>query len=261
MTNLYAIVTNYFVCFLTGSIVNREIPLSRGMIQTEWFPYALFLSLTFIIFFNVNAYTIQKVGMIITSVFQKLSLIFPAILGFVIFGEEGSVSKYIAIGLAVMSIILINIKKSSDVDMAAQIKTYWYWPFVVLFGSGLIETLLFYVEQTGKVVNAGVDFVSILFFLAGCWGLLFMTLTNQFIKVKRNDLIAGVLIGVPNFFTIYLIIKGLEVGYDGSVLFPLNNVGVIVTVAIVGILFFKEKLSIINYLGLGMALVSVYLIS
>ena len=237
------------------------MPISEGMIHTEWFPYALFLSLTFIIFFNVNAYTIQKVGMIITSVFQKLSLVFPAILGFLIFGEQGTVSKYIAISLAVISIILINIKKATDDDVAAQIKTYWYWPFIVLFGSGFIEGTLFYAQQTGKVLDAGVAFVSILFFLAGCWGLLFMTLTNQLKKVKRNDLIAGVLIGVPNFFTIYLIIKGLEVGYDGSVLFPLNNVGVIVTVAIVGILFFKEKLSGLNYLGLVMALISVYLIS
>jgi len=231
------------------------------MHKAEWFPYALFLSFTFILFFNVNAYTIQKVGMIITSVFQKLSLVFPAILGFMLFGEEGTSEKYAAILLALVSIILINMKTGTDEAIKEKLKQYWYWPFVVLFGSGLIEATLFYVEQAGKVVNAGIDFVSILFFLAGCWGLIFMLVTGQFKTVKRVDIIAGILIGIPNFFTIYLIIKGLEVGWDGSVLFPANNVGVIFTIAIVGVLFFKEKLTQYNYLGLLLALASVYLVS
>lgn len=261
VTNLHAIVVNYFTCFVVGSIVNGQSPLNRGIVDTEWFSYALFLSLTFIVFFNVNAYSTQKVGMIITGVFQKLSLLFPVLAGWMIFGETATTLKIIAILLAVVSIILINIPSGSNEESKLNVKQYWYLPLIVLFGSGLIEVTLFYTEQTGKVTNAGVDFVTILFFMAGCIGLTFMTVTGRILKVTRRDVIAGVFIGIPNFFTIYLLIRGLELGWDGSVLFPLNNIGVIFFTAIVGMIFFKEKLSNLNRLGLGLAFIVVYLIS
>ena len=261
ITNLHAIVVNYFTCFVVGSIVNGGSPLNAGIVETDWFIYALFLSLTFIIFFNVNAYSTQKVGMIITGVFQKLSLLFPVLAGWMIFGEAATSSKIIAIVLAVVSIILINIPSKSNLEHQADLKKYWWLPLVVLFGSGFIEVTLFYTEQTGKVVDAGVDFVTILFFMAGCIGLLFMLLTGKIVKIKPKEILAGILIGIPNFFTIYLLIRGLELGWDGSVLFPLNNIGVIFFTAIVGMLFFKEKLSNLNRIGLLLAFLVVYLIS
>lgn len=236
------------------------MPLSLETYKTEWFPYALFLSLCFIIFFNVNAYTTQKVGMIITSIFQKLSLVFPVIMGISLFGEAGSMAKYMAIVLAILSIIFITINDKSDEDLMQKIKQFWYWPFLVLIGSGIIELTLFYTQETGKVTNTGLDFVSILFFMAGCWGTLFLIIKRSF-NFKKQDLIGGVLLGIPNFFTIYLLIKGLEDGWDGSILFPVNNLGVIVFTTIFGLFVFKERLSKINIIGLLLAVISVYLIS
>lgn len=233
--------------------------MKMEMIHTEWFPYALFLSFTFILFFNVNAFTIQKVGMIITSVFQKLSLIAPFILGLLFFNESGSAPKYAAIVLTILAIVLINIP-SEKTEAMTEAKKYWYWPLLVLFGSGLIECMLFYVQETGKVENAGIDFVTTLFFGAGCLGFLFMLVTRK-LNVTWKDILAGVMVGIPNFFTIYLLVKGLEMGWDGSVLFPVNNVGVIFFTAIIGILIFKEKLNKLNYAGLLLAIISVALIS
>ena len=225
-----------------------------------WFPYALFLSFCFIIFFNVNAFTIQKVGMIVTSIFQKLSLVFPVMLGIVYFGEDASFYKYAGILLSIVAIVLINISDKQDSAVLEKIKKYWYWPFIVLAGSGLIELILFYIQETEKVVDGGLAFVSTLFFLAGCWGVIFMLVTRR-LDIKKQDVIAGISIGLPNFFSIYLIILGLDVGWDGSVLFPLNNLGTIVATSIIGILIFKEKLIRANYIGLICALIAVGLIS
>lgn len=258
--NLQAIIVNYFTCFTLGSVLIGNVPIHKGLFSESWFPYALFLSLTFIIFFNVNALTIQKVGMIITSIFQKLSLVFPVIAGLLFFSEAGSIAKYIAIPLTVLAIIMSNLPNKSDLTAKATIKKYWYLPILVLFGSGLIEVLLFYVQKSGKVGEGGLNFTSTLFFLAGCWGSIFLLVRNNF-SFTKNEVVAGICIGIPNFFTIYLLIKGLELGWDGSVLFPVNNVGTIFFTAIVGILIFKEKLTKINYLGLILAIVAVYLIS
>ena len=260
VTNLYAIITNYFTCFLIGSLIHGRSTIDSTVVSEMWFPYALFLSLTFILFFNVNAFTIQKVGMIITSVFQKLSLVAPAFLGILLFGEAGTLFKYVALALTITSIFLINYSSDADQQMKETMKKYWQWPLLVFAGSALIEGVLFFAQETGKVKDAGIVFTSDLFFMAGCWGLLFMIVTRRF-DVKWQDIVAGICIAIPNFFTIYLIIVGLDNGWDGSILFPLNNVGVIVGAAIVGILAFKEKLNKLNVLGLAMALVAVILIS
>lgn len=228
--------------------------------QKTWFPYAAFLSLTFILFFNVNAYTIQKVGMIITSVFQKLSLVAPVILGLAIFHEEGTALKYLAIVLTLIAIVLINYTSSKDTEMLAVMKKYWYWPLLVFFGSGLIEMVLFYAQESGKVQDAGLAFTSNLFLMAGCWGILFLLVTRKFNFTSR-DFLGGVAIGIPNFFTIYLIMKGLADGWEGSVLFPLNNVGVIFFTALVGLFLFKERLNGWNKAGLLLAILAVMLIS
>ncbi len=243
-----------------GTLILGHLPISMETIHMPWFPYALFLSFCFIIFFNVNAFTIQKVGMIVTSIFQKLSLVFPVMLGIVYFGEDASFYKYAGILLSIVAIVLINISDKQDSAVLEKIKKYWYWPFIVLAGSGLIELILFYIQETEKVVDGGLAFVSTLFFLAGCWGVIFMLVTRR-LNVKKQDVIAGISIGLPNFFSIYLIILGLDVGWDGSVLFPLNNLGTIVATSIIGILIFKEKLIRANYIGLICALIAVGLIS
>ncbi len=225
-----------------------------------WFPFALFLSLIFIMFFNVNAYTIQKVGVTVTSVFQKLSLIAPALVGILIFGEPGSAKKYIAILLAILSIILINYSDKSDPALSAKMKKYWYWPLIVFFGSGLIESVLFYAQETGQLEDAGLVFTSNLFFMAGCWGALFVLLRGRY-DIRWMDVVAGICLGIPNFFTIYLIIVALETGWEGSSFFPLINVGVILGTAVVGITLFLERFNKINVIGFICALLVVVLIS
>ena len=230
------------------------------MVNQKWFPYALLLSLLFIIFFNVGAFSIQKIGLIITGIFQKLSLVFPVITGILFFGEINNVFKSIAIILSILAIILINLPDKSETNEISVLRKYWYLPFLVLIGNGLIEITLFYVEANNLVVGTSLDFVTSLFCLAGIWGLIFMISTRKKLFTKR-DVMAGICLGIPNFFTIYLLIKALQVGWEGSVLFPINNVGTLFFTAVVGVLLFKEKLNIYNYLGLGLAILGVVLIS
>ncbi len=204
--------------------------------------------------------TIQKVGMIITSIFQKLSLVFPVMAGVFVFGENLSTLNKIAIPMTLVAIVLSNLPGSGQIHTIKAIKKYWYLPILVLFGSGLIEVTLFYAQETNKLGAEGLHFTTSLFGMAGIWGILSLIVSKNII-FNRNELIAGICIGVPNFFTIYLIVLGLELGWKGAVLFPTNNVGTIFFAALIAILVFKEKLSIANYIGLILALTAVLLFS
>lgn len=257
VNNFHAITVNYFVCFTVGSLILGRPALPTDISDTPWLPTAFFLSFCFILFFNVNALTIQKVGMVITSIFQKLSLIAPVTIGLVFFSEAITSWKIIGIVLTIIAIILVSVKGKTSQN---SITEYWYLPILVFFGSGLIECVLFILQEKGMVEEAGLAFSSTLFLLAGSWGVLYILIKQSF-PITRNEIAAGVMLGIPNFFTIYLIIKGLELGWEGSVLFPLNNVGVIICTAIIGVIIFKEKLTRLNIIGLFCSLLAVFLLS
>jgi len=258
--NLNAISVNYITCFIIGSLIIGEVPLRPSSIQSSWFSYALYLSFCFIVFFNINAFSVQKVGMVITSIFQKLSLIFPVVAGVLIFGEALSIFSRIAIPLTVIAIVLTNLPDRSAQYAVNAVKKYWYLPLLVISGSGLIEVSLFYAQETDRLGQEGLHFTTSLFGMAGIWGFIMLALRRR-LNFNLNECIAGILIGIPNFFTIYLIVLGLELGWKGAVLFPVNNVGTIFFTSVIAILVFREKLSLLNYLGLALALVAVLLFS
>lgn len=258
--NLNAITINYFTCLLLGCTITSKWPFKASVLQEGWFPYAFTLSIIFIIFFNVNAYSIQKVGMVITSVFQKLSLVFPVILGLLFFGESIRPLTYVAFPITVLAIMLTQLPSGSSGPGLKAFKNYWYLPFLVILGSGIIEVVLFYIQEKGITGTDNKEFTTSLFGMAGMWGLLSLALKKQ-LDFNKNEFITGIAIGIPNFFTIYLILRGLELGWKGAILFPTNNVGTILFTALVGIFIFQEKLSRANYLGLVFALISVLLFS
>ena len=80
-------------------------------------------------------------------------------------------------------------------------------------------------------------------------------------KLSRKTLLAGIGLGIPNLFSIYLLVLVLSQGIDGSVVFPINNVGILAGSAILGVILFKEKLGITQLSGLALATASILLIA
>ena len=77
--------------------------------------------------------------------------------------------------------------------------------------------------------------------------------------LQGKAVLAGLLIGVPNYFSVTFLTKSLEF-FKGTTFFPVNNIGILGVVSIAGILLYKEKFSWVNYLGLGAAVGSILLL-
>jgi drug/metabolite transporter (DMT)-like permease len=74
-----------------------------------------------------------------------------------------------------------------------------------------------------------------------------------------NNIIAGIVLGVPNYFSIYFVLDSLE-KLGGIIVFPILNIGVVLLSSILSYLFYKEYLSKLNWIGIGLACISILLI-
>lgn len=256
-----AIVANYFVCALTGSIFLGEIPFDSSTLSQSWFPYALLLSGTFIGTFVLMALTVQGFGIVVATIFQKMSLLAPAIIGIIAYQEPVGWLKVVGILIAIVSIFAITKTDQNEAEKNQYSK--WIFPVVVFFGSCIIDTLLYYINVNNIVDSGDIRFVITLFFLAGIIGLFFLIfkIIRGQARINQKSIIAGISLGVPNFFSIYLLVLVLSKGMDGSVVFPINNVGILAFSAIFGLILFNEKLGKVKSAGLLMAIAAIMMIA
>ena len=85
-------------------------------------------------------------------------------------------------------------------------------------------------------------------------------------KWDIKSLIGGIALGIPNYFSIYFLVKALqemqkEFYMESSSLFMVNNLSIVILSVGIGLVLFREKLDRLKIFGLFLALVSLYLIN
>lgn len=263
--NFQAIVVNYLVCVLTAAIVYGGNPIPNDIYDRSWFWFASGLGVFFILVFNLFALTVQKTGIMAATIFQKMSLVAPSIIAIVFYHESSGILKWLGIVVSVVAIVLISYGENKGDSKLPSVsdKKNWIYPLATFMGSCVIDSSIFLVEKHKLVTNGDIQFLASLFLFAGITGaliLIYRILKAQ-TRLKFKNIVAGICLGIPNFFSIYLLLLALQQGWDGSLVFPVNNVGVLVLAAVSGIIFFKEKLSLIKMVGFILSLFAIFFIS
>ena len=265
VNTLQAIVVNYFVCVGMAALTLGENPIESNVHQQDWFPYALFLGLIFISGFNFTAYTFQKFGVTLTTIMQKMSIVLTVPIAFYMYSENINAWKVIGLLAGVVAIYLTNLPKKDDFSNLENIPKWMFaFPVIVLLISTTIESLLQYVQiEILGTDGGGLKFTATLFGIAGSFGLLAVIagLISGRLTFSYKNIIGGIVLGVPNFFSIYLILVAIKEGWEGSVFFPINNVSIIALSALFAYLFFSEKLSKANWSGVLLAIAAIGLIA
>ena len=259
--NLNAIVVNYFTCIVSSSIFLGVQSVPSDFYLKPWFGSAVMMSLLFIIGFNLMALSYQRAGLTLTGIMHKMSLLISAAFPIIYYEEILTHYKLIGFVAAIITVILVNYPSKSD-GFAIRNKWIIALPIIVFAMSGMIEIILYYVEVSGQIDGDGVFFTSTSFGLAGAIGVvivLFRLFTGRS-QFRWKDVIAGVILGLPNYLTIYLLLHLLDQGWDGSVLFPLNNVSILVTITLIGAFIYKEQLNMLKIVGLVFGIIAIVLI-
>lgn len=183
--------------------------------------------------FVLLQFNVKKNGVVLSTTFMKLGLLVPMVVSVCFFGEQPALWQVVGFVLAVAAILLVNVGNDKSV---AGMKV------------GLILLLL---------ANGGADAMSKVFEELGAvqWSEYFLLVTFatalilcgllMFVKRERPgrwEVLFGLLIGIPNYFSARFLLCALE-RVAAVIVYPTYSVATILVVTVTGLLLFKEKLS------------------
>lgn len=257
-----AITFNYIVCVITGCIALGEVPVHAEMIYEPWVPLIVLLGLCFIVGFNIASQTVRHFGMAIATVAQRMSLGISVTFSILYYNDTYTIYRVLGVLLALSAVVFINIPAKKTADNTEVPKVGWLilYPIAIFLISGIIEIILQYLHSV-HFMKPAVESI-ILFGNAAVLGILVLLYQVLFKKAKvtLKNMVAGVILGIPNYFSIYFLLRAFDT-LDGSVVHALNNTLIVAGAALVGMIGFKERLSPINLVGIVAAVCSILLLT
>tara|TARA_B110000977_G_scaffold173647_1_gene226955 strand:+ start:367 stop:1239 length:873 start_codon:yes stop_codon:yes gene_type:complete len=263
VNNLIAITFNYFtagiLALFSYRIENSIIEL-KSNINLNLLICSLIVGVLFVITFNLYAFTAQKIGITLSTIANKMSMIIPILIGLILFKEEVTLIKVIGIFLALGAIIFSSkedkkSKKLSQVNMLIL--------SLLFIGQGLADGILNWAQK--NILNSDNMnlFFTLTFLSAGLAGglYIFYKIKTSNFKMNKKSILWGIILGIPNYLTLLYFMKSLKNDLFSSYqVFPIVNIGVIVLCTILSVILFKEKVSFYKWIGVGFGILAISLI-
>ena len=277
-----AIVFNYPVCFLTGLLL---LPAGQSFsidFAQTWTWLALGLGVGFILTFLLSGASTQRMGITATSLANNLSLVIPVCFSLFVFnagtqaGNGFDVLNYLGLVLAVVAVGLSTYKKGEERETQTPASATLHRPTGRLGANVLLPVAVFlfygatntminymnlrYIPSADKTVH--VTLTMVVGAIAAGLLMLAVRLVQGKETFQPKSLVGAITLGVPNFLSFYTLLLALSAfGGNGAFVYPLYNIGVILLAALMAALFFRERLSTANKIGLALAVLAIGLIS
>ncbi|MCQ9617184.1 EamA/RhaT family transporter [Paenalcaligenes niemegkensis] len=243
-----AIVVNYLTAVSLCVVLLRPDPMS---VMESGTPLWLLILLGFLLptIFIAMARAVEHAGIVLADAAQRLSLVIPLLAAALIFGESIGGTKLIGVSLAILALICLTVKSSSS-DNSSHGKQATLFLLAVWLGFGVIDILF---KQLSKGGAQFAGSLVITFVVAGLVMLSFLIARRT--QWSAHSLLSGIGLGLLNFGNIFYYIKAHQhFPENPTLVFSAMNIGVITAGTLVGAGFFKEKLSKVNMLGIGLAI-------
>jgi drug/metabolite transporter (DMT)-like permease len=226
-------------------------------------PVSIYLGLGLLLplLFMVIATSVRVAGIVRTDVAQRLSLFIPLLASFLLFGEHLNTLKVtgIVIGFAA---ILCSIPWQRKTANRKVYSNAWIFLLIVFLGMGIIDVLFKQVALfKGVPYTTSLFLIYIFAFAIALIGLIFRVVTKK-TKFSWPHIMFGWILGVANFGNILFYLKAhTALSKSPSTVFSAMNIGVIALGTLVGLVVFNERLSVLNKVGVALAIVAIIVIT
>ena len=250
---------NYLTCVLIAFL---QMPDKGRLFAVS--PRTLLMSCVGGFFFVAGLVCMQSSvrmnGATLTAAFSKLGMLIPLLVSFLFFKEVPTLLQGAGILLAVGAIIVIDLAEKDADAKAGQGGAVLWILLLTLLACGCSESMSKIFERLGEPAEATRFF----FFLFLTAALLTAALAaaekgrgGQSIRLK--ELTAGILAGVPNYFSSWFLLQSLQ-RLPAMLVYPAQSVGTILLVTAAGALLFGEKLTRREWAGFALILAALVLL-
>ena len=258
------IVINYLVATLLGFLIYTGDTGITSIPGSRWLPISIIIGILFILMFFLVAFSTKKAGLSVTTVASKMSVIFPIVFSLIIDpSDQLSILKSAAVLIALGGVVLTVYKPDGE----SPERTIIFIPLLLFVGMGLVDSLVKLAQQQYVSDEDTALFSAILFlnaFISGILAAVFYRKHNRYF-LKGKVWGWGLLLGSVNFGSIFFLVRALHytspsgVHMDSSVIFGANNISIVALSVLVGLLVFREKLKLINWIGVGLSALALLL--
>jgi drug/metabolite transporter (DMT)-like permease len=258
---IQAITVNYVIAVLAGILSYQGDLNPAEIVALPWFRYGLLIGCFFIITFFIFATSARKVGIAITAVSSKMSVVIPVMVGvFILKNDVLNLTKVVGIAIALLAFYL-TFKKKEPVSIR---KGYFLLPLLLFLGNGTNDSLQSYVSFTHQTngMNQTTLLLIVIFGTSLVLGTMVTTFRWVFLKKKllMRNVLAGIILGLFNYLSTYYFLRSLDL-YPNSVFFPVFNAGIVSLSALTGFFIFREKLRPVNWAGILAAILAIVIIA
>ncbi len=188
---------------------------------------------------------INEGSLSLTSLATSYSLLIPTLWGLIFYDDTATHWFFIGLGLLLISLVLINAK-------GGEIKITLKWGIFVLLaflGNGICSTVQsgYAKDHDSGTSELMIIALSVVFIIMLCAS--FITERSDILASVRKNWHLMVLCGAANgAVNLFVILLSPEM--NTSLMFPLISAGGIVLTSLVSIFIYKEKLSLLQYIGM-----------
>ena len=252
ITNKMAMfMSNYAICIALSAAFMDWKNVSAGL-GVSALVLGVISGILYLVSFIFLQNNMQHNGIVLSSTFMKLGVLIPTVMAVVVFHEVPSWTQILGIGISILAIIMIHFEKEALQESNKKI-----WLLLLLVLSGFTDSMANIYEQVGK--PEGKDgYLLITFFVAFLLATVFAFGEKN--KITRKDLLFGMLIGIPNYFSARFLLLALG-SVDAVLAYPMYSVATIIVITLVGLLAFHEQISRKKAFALAMIVVAVWLLN
>jgi drug/metabolite transporter (DMT)-like permease len=258
-----AIVVNYLAACFAGFFLSSSNPFTLSVFKEEWFPVSSIIGIMFIIMFYVIGKSTQKAGVAVTTVAVKMSVVIPIAFSIYLDGNDLlTLLKFTGIVLAILSVFLTIYKRTTQtVDLKSVLL-----PAFLFIGMGVVDSFVKFAQSSFISNELTPVFSSVVFAVALASGILVLPFNKGASKSFANPMawLLGIVLGIVNFGSMYFLILALNyidiktgIQAMGSVVFGINNIGIVALSVIIGFILFGERPSRINWIGIALSGVAI----
>lgn len=242
---------NYLMCCVLGVLFTGSVQLFPRM---EGLGLTLLLGsvsgILYLAGFVLMQWNISRNGVVLPATFMKLGVIVPTVISILVFGESPRITQLIGIAATVGAILLMQGKNAKGAGSVLGLVA-----LMLCGGGGDAMSKVFEEMAPAALKN---QFLLYIFFAALVLCVLLCVLRRQ--KPGMADIIFGLAIGIPNYFSARFLLLALG-EIPAMVVYPSFSVGTIVVVAAAGVLIFREKLDRRKLAALGVILAALVLLN